>query len=391
MKNKYAASILSLLLLASVFTFGLTIHRASADGTTLSIPSVSKSPSDLGSTFTVPVQISNVNDLFGFDINITWDNTLITFLSLNNASLSTIWPQGWFDPLTPSPQTGAGYVRYAAVAEGKPGFTGSGTLFNLTFTIIKACNFPLSTPIHFDGVKLSDSSANSIPVTLNDGQYSMSATVPDIDFTLVNPNPSKPYEYCKYVEVQVYATHICAHLTDYDLTIDYDSGLLKFVDVDAWGVFGTGQVDNSTAGIVRVYCAPSGTPQVGESLLLFTLTFHVEFDDSIGHIWRTASSPNQLTAHISLDTTTGDLSFQEGTIPIGQVTPPTALTLTINLIQGDVTCDGRVSIDDLRTVAYYYDQSGPAKYDIKTDGTIDIYDLVEIATNFGYYNPDTKP
>jgi hypothetical protein len=344
------------------------------------------------------MKIQDVTDLFGFDIKITWDNTLITFASLDKTPLSTIWPNGHYEPLpAPGYQTGAGYLRYAAVAEGAGnGFSGSGTLFNITFNIVKACNFPLSTPIGFDTVELSDSQASSIPSTNIGATYSMAATVPDLEFDLVNPNTTKPWEYCKYFEVQVYVTDICAHLTDYDLEVNYDLELLEFVDVDAWGVFGTGHVDSSTAGIVHVWCDPSTTPYVGDKGLLFTLTFHVRFDDRIEHIWR-ISSAHTLDAHISLDTTYGDLSFEEGTILISAVTTPSPLTVLINLIKGDVNCDGHVNILDLGTIAYYYDQNvpspAPAKYDLKTDdkNIIDIYDLVVVATNFNYYNPDTPP
>jgi|SRR5271157_3187884 len=403
MKTKYIASLLTLLLLASVVTFGLTIKKTSATGTTISLPSVSKTPGDLGHIFTVPVQISNVNDLFGFDIRITWDNTLITFVSLDNTPLTTVWPQGFFEPLNPSPPpgyvTGPGYVRYAAVATGLPGYTsaGSTTLFTLTFTVAKAGNFPYTTSIHFDTVKLSDHNANTIIATANDGPYSMSATYPGINFVLVDPNNAKPYEYGKYFEIQVYATDITSALTGYDLKVDYTSELLAFYSVHAWGALGTGTVDTSTLGVVHASIS-NGAPTTGNSVLLFTLTFQVRFDSSIGHIW-ISGSPHTLAATVSLDATYGGLSFSEGTLYVDGSGPtpinlPSTINLTINLIQGDVNCDGKVDVYDLRAVAYYYDQTSPpapAKYDLKPDGNIDIYDLVLVAGNFNYNNPDSPP
>jgi hypothetical protein len=396
MKTKYAAGVLSLLLLASVLAINFTIHSVAATTATLSIPSVAKNPSDNGTLFTVPVNISGVSDLFGFDINITWQNSLITLSSFSNASLNTIWPQGFFDVFY---QTGPGYVDYAAVPTGGSGFNGNGTLFSLTFEIIDTGNFPLSTPIQFYSVELSDSHANAITPILNNGSYSMSATTPGIYFTLVNPKTAKPWEYGKYFEVQVYATNITSSLTGYDLKVDYSTELVTFVQVQPETyVLGTPTVDTSTAGVVHLTISSGGT-FVGNDGLLFTLTFLVQFNQTYTHIWRSNSS-NLLTDTILLDTTYGSLSFSSGgTIPIGSVTTTTTtLTITIALIQGDVACKGQVNILDLRDVAYYYGQStadgSPAAlYDIKIDSynTINIYDLVEVAANFGYYNPDSLP
>ncbi len=398
MKTKYIASILTILLIASIFTFGLTINKASAVDVTLSIPDVSKSPADLGNTFTVPVQISNVSDLFGFDIKITWNNALITFLSLDDSPLNTVFAS-YFEPLnndTPHYQTGDGYVRFAAVKTGIPGFSNpdsTTTLYTITFTISKAGNFPYSTLMHFDTVKLSNSAADPITATLTDGNYSMSATKPEIYFTPVNPNLAKPYEYGKYFEVEVYATQITSTLTGYDLKVDYTSDLLMFVKVQTWGVLGMGTAaDNSTTGVVDVWIS-GGTPSTGNNMLLFTLTFKVAFNDSIGHIWRTGSA-HTIDATVSIDTTAGGLTFSEGPIAISGITTPSTITLHINLIQGDVTCNGMVDIFDLATVARFYDQSvppAPEKYNVKTDGTMDIFDLVVVATNFNYYTPDSPP
>jgi len=136
---------------------------------------------------------------------------------------------------------------------------------------------------------------------------------------------------------------------------------------------------------------------------LFTLTFLVTFTASSGTIWRT-SNPGPLATSVSLDITYGDLSFSEGSLNVNGngPTPITTTTatvdLTINLIKGDVDCDGQVTVLDLHDVAYYYDQSttdgaAAALYDIKIDShnIIDIYDLVEVASNFGYSNPDSLP
>jgi hypothetical protein len=66
------------------------------------------------------------------------------------------------------------------------------------------------------------------------------------------------------------------------------------------------------------------------------------------------------------------------------ITMPAPLGIVVHLIRGDADCDGHVDVYDLRCIANFYDLSEPAKYDLTMDGIIDIFDLVVVATNFGY-------
>jgi hypothetical protein len=346
---------------------------------------VSKNLGDVGSTFTVDVKIANVTNLYGFDMNIAWDNTLITFNSFSDVALDAVWGAGrWFEELNAS---ASGSFKLVALSTNIV-FTldpGSQTLFTLTFNVVKASNFQLSTPIHFTQVKLSDQNYTPIFHLSEDGLYSMGATVPDLEFVLVDPDPGKPFEYCKTFEVEVYATHIISQMTDFDLTIQFDSELLQFVDVNYWGVFGSGTFSNTTSTVNVVKTA--GDPHSGDRLLLFALTFHVEFDERIEHIWR-KDAPHDLNATISMKSDVGEFSFVEGTIPITGITLPSLTIVTVHLIRGDVgPVDGKVNVFDLRTVAANFDQSTPVKYDLTMDGVIDIFDLVEVASNFGYGGP----
>jgi hypothetical protein len=365
------------------------VHLSSPTSTLYVDPlAVTKLPADVGSTFDVSVKITDVSDLFGFDVNLTWDGTLIAFAGLDNTSLSTIWSQGFFEPLPlPGYQIGSGYIRYAAVATGGKGFTGSGTLFKITFRVGLASNFQLATLIHFDMVKLSNSTAKAISASATDGHYTIGAAEPDLELVSVDPNPSKPFEYGKMLEVEVYATDV-TNLTDFDLTVIFDTGLLRFVDIDYWGIFGTGFCNNAT-GSVHVW-NNAGASHTGDRLLLFALTFQVEFNDDINHIWRTNAS-HELNATVSIRNDVGKFDFTNGSIQITDIALPPPLTLTVHLIKGDVDCNGKVDVFDLRTVAAYFDKGSTdpewltiSKYDVKMDNMIDIFDLVEIAANFGY-------
>ena len=47
---------------------------------------VVKSYTDIGTDFTIDVKVEKIEDLFGFDINLTWDNSLLTIQDCNNNS-----------------------------------------------------------------------------------------------------------------------------------------------------------------------------------------------------------------------------------------------------------------------------------------------------------------
>ena len=74
------------------------------------------------------------------------------------------------------------------------------------------------------------------------------------------------------------------------------------------------------------------------------------------------------------------------TIGMSGLTVASPLTVQIDFIRGDVTCDGVVNMADISAVAFYYGQPASARpeYDLNNDGVINIYDLVTIATNYGY-------
>jgi len=388
MRNKLLATILVLSLFASALTIAIQVSPVAAanENVELYIDPLEVYGVECN-YFNVTVMIENVTDLFGFDLNITWaDNTLITFSHCYyNKTLNAIWPAGWQLILnTTGGGGGGGWYKLVALST-DTNFTkdpGSQALFKLEFHVEKSCNFELSTPIEFLVVKLSDSMWTPILAAVTNGTFYTIATVPDLEFKLVG---TLPFEYCDTFKVEVWVTHICANLKDYNFTILYDHELLKFIDVEDWGTLGdnlTGQANYALIESGKIWVRDDGGDIFNSgNTSLFALKFHVEFDDANEHIWRT-SGPNSLTAQVSFENAT--LSFDEGTIyMIGITMPSTPLDITIDLIRGDVDCDGDVDVFDLRTVAGFYDGVN-AKYDVKVDGIIDIFDLVVIATNFGY-------
>lgn len=391
MKTKILVAIMLSSLLAGILVSAVSIKPAAAnpDAIYINPASTTMNWSDLNSFFDVYVDVQ-INDLFAFDLNITWDNNLITFSSLDNSSLYGVWTQGFYEPLPGTGyQTGAGYIRFAAVATGGSGYTGTGHLFKLTFQVVKASNIQLSTSIHFKTVKLSDSQADTIIVDVTDGTYTMNARKPDLEFEFIGTNSTN---FGATFQIEVNATD-CYDLDDYNLVILYDHSLLNLTGVD-WtgGVLGdtsdNASYTESPAGTINVVDT-GGLTWTGTRGLLFTLSFKVKSSgDTAPHIWRT-NNQGPLYAFITLYDAT--LSFIEGTITKTGITLPSDLHIVVNLIQGDVNLDGSVdAVFDLRTVAAFFDKTSDdpqwstganiSQYDIKSDGTIDIFDLVKVAT-----------
>jgi hypothetical protein len=150
---------------------------------------------DVGSTFDVNVMLSNFVNLAGFDIKLTWDNSLITKAGVDcTTALNALWGAGkWSKAFEDS---GPGYYELVAAALATSASNaGASVLFTLTFQVVaKSSNFPLSTSIHFATVKLSDNAQpvpNPITATVTDGLYTMSPdTKPDLEFKVLKYNTS---------------------------------------------------------------------------------------------------------------------------------------------------------------------------------------------------------
>ena len=385
---KLATILLAITLLCGILPLAI-IPKVKAGSTTLSTSPdpVSKAYGDIGHDFTLNVEIADITDLYGFDIKLTWDNSLITFVQVAySGSFDAMWGSGNYAVI--QDLNGAGYYRIVVVAQSPAvGFTGSGTLFILTFHIVRGSNVaPLQTPIHFEIVDLSNSVPTSIPATVIDGLYEISSNTPVIKFVLIDPNPAKPNTYGKILNLTCWVNHISSPLTSFNFTIKWDPELFKYAGL-TWlgGIPGQTRIPpprNASQGTITI--AKWGIANyTGDTALLITLRVQVYFNDSLTHVWRT-NGPHDLTGSISV--LNAQMTFAEGTIPMsGMYFDGLPVAITVHLIPGDVNCDGIVNIADASIVLVNWQKTvppGDPRADITGNGRVDIVDASIIGANW---------
>jgi len=136
---------------------------------------VEKYPSDVCTTFDVDVKLGSVTDLYGFDLNITWDSSMLTLVTVMYTSqMNDMWGSDWTASVD---QIGTGYYKLVVTALSPAlGYGGSHILVTLRFHV-DSC--PVGqTAIHFTTHKLSDSTANPISHSATDGTYKMLSSPP---------------------------------------------------------------------------------------------------------------------------------------------------------------------------------------------------------------------
>jgi hypothetical protein len=177
----------------AVTTFVSVINPATGDGN-FKYNTTSPPP---GNVFTVNITVTNVLNLAGWQVNLTFDNTLLSIA----AAADVYAPAGHvftgLDPQFPAKDinNAVGYVFWsAAVGPASPSnnFSGSGRLMCVKFTVIKiptlaqpflSCNLVLDRVSTFP-TNIIDPDANDIVFTPENGYY---------EYSYIIPPPSKPW------------------------------------------------------------------------------------------------------------------------------------------------------------------------------------------------------
>ena len=358
----------------------ITIGEEQAHETRLYIdPSlVERSSGDVGTAFQVNVTVRNVQDLCGFDLNVTWDRTMLTSSNCYyQDKLDAMWGSGkWF---LVKNESGLGWYKFVAMSTANSfNTTQNQTLFALEFRIEDPSQLK-ETSIHFAVHKLSDSQGNPTMHSAEDGTYRFIKT-PRLE---MNPTSKTCHIYGETFHIAISVSDI-TNATDFEFEIHYNATLLDVVGID-WNAWGTGTFTaDEVNGILTGYAA--GSPISGNATLL-TMTFNATYH----HLWKDEGTisgwKNNQTGTIyfqwaNLSYASGpDLRYERGGLNQIDIGPDFAYTFSP--IQGDTDNNGIVDIFDIRTVAVFYDTVNP-EYNLIGDPIVDIFDVVVVGSNFGY-------
>jgi hypothetical protein len=350
-----------------------------------------KTYSDVASFFDVFVRIESVTGLYGFDIEVMWDESLIKLNSNETASeLQTIWddPSHTTDYSVISTNE-TGKCKFVATSL-NISFTGSADLLKLTFEVKDpGTNSIKEAGFNFGTHKLSDKDSISITNACADGLYMISGKKPTL--STKNTAGTLSSRTCQVYDEEFNVKLIvsdAANITDFTFDIRYNEDNLSYVSV-VWDAWGTGDisVDLVINGRLNGTTGP-GTSASGTATLLT-----IKFQSKVQHMWKNiAGWTNDVNDPIYIQT--AEFTYLNPQPKLNytrnnpqdpaQITVGSDFAYTFSPIKGDLDNDGLVDISDLSAVAGKYDSYDDTYNLIGTDTYVDIFDLVVVASNYWF-------
>ena len=302
--------VVAILLLGSVMVFPMApaeaasttyvsvINPGTGDGnflyTNLSPPA--------GGVFTVNITVTDVLNLAGWQVNVTWDPTLLSIAATADVFLPTDHIFNGLDPAGAAPNINnvEGWVMWArAIGPSSPSdhFDGSGRIMCVNFTVIKApsegetlsCNLVLDRAGIFS-TTLVDLDANDISFTEQNGYYENKwpapppppSTAPTLAVEppmIINSSLLSPLTF----EVNITVTNV-TDLYGYEFMLSYDPNILCCISLTIRDPLNETHyipefAVNNTAGLVWVkvaYYSPAMPITTNATETLVTLIFRVK-------------------------------------------------------------------------------------------------------------------
>ena len=208
--NRKKTVLIVVLLLASLLVV-LPIQMVKAQTATVSV-SPQTNTASVGKTVTVAIQLSNVQNLYGFDVTLSYNNAVLQLTNSQPDLGTSSIPGGvlYGDPVSTnfvaggvyynaSLSTSSDYELVATSVNTAGPFSGSGTIVTLTFTVISSGQSPLTLSVQLASYAQPGTGEVSQPIsaTVINGYFATpsSSSSPSASPTpspSSSPHPSSP-------------------------------------------------------------------------------------------------------------------------------------------------------------------------------------------------------
>ena len=342
--------------------------------------SVALETPSLGTQFTVNVTIANVTTLYGYQFNLTWDNTLLNLTSIV-LRVPTAWGSNYISQSTPLSQAVANFSLFVSARSPAPAFSGTIAVVSLTFKSAFDPTYPNNAGCSFAlrNVTVADPDAKPILKLVYNGTYSVNSVMPKIQFTPAEYTAKKvPTEF----DANISVTNV-ANLNAFNFSFTYNTTYLEIAypyvsvpsfsgSITVYKGWGDGTVYVNVSGLV---------PIKGSALLAW-----VHFKVKQGSVWNT-------TVPLINTTLAFNYSWLNGTG--GQITHEAVNgTYLYRPVPGDLDMDGDCDLVDLVNAAKVFGmKQGDSEWnlyafiDLNCDNEINILDIILVARNYGRTDP----
>lgn len=147
-----------------MFIPGLGTVGAVVPPTPVSVSPAEKHNVAIGNSFSINIDVTDVVKLYGYEADVTYDAAVLNATTVTQGAL--LGSGGFSSEGTINNTTGRIDNIFKTLLAGEPK-NGSGTLCSVTFTVVSKG----TSTIGLSGVKLSDASANLIPISLQNGSF----------------------------------------------------------------------------------------------------------------------------------------------------------------------------------------------------------------------------
>jgi len=231
--------------------------------------------------FTVEVKIANITDLYGFELKLSWDPSILEHVSHTVKVPVETYPDGILHSPVLSIKdevdkvAGIYTCAYSQIGA-TPTFNGSGTIFNMTFHVIGlgSCN------IEFTYYKFVDEEAIPIDIGIQNGYFQNYIPPP--------PPPAKIYvfpqkiidptlDFCKNFSISIELENV-TDLYEFEFWMNYNTTILDTINIHVNETFEpniqTEILENKGLVWVAGWLTPP-SPSIEGFVMLASITFHV--------------------------------------------------------------------------------------------------------------------